>query len=118
MIFVISLISTLFILLILFLLLEYRSRSRRALARRMRYYSGEMDTQEKPKESKPLTERLMDILRSGGKLLSNIRHARGLDFQMQKAECSLGSEKPGFGDRSRAARLYGVLTSSCWAAAA
>ena len=85
MIFVISLISTLFILLILFLLLEYRSRSRRALARRMRYYSGEMDTQEKPKESKPLTERLMDILRSGGKLLSNIRHARGLDFQMQKA---------------------------------
>lgn len=85
MIFVISLISTLFILLILFLLLEYRSRSRRALARRMRYYSGEIDTQEKPKESKPLTERLMDILRSGGKLLNNIRHARGLDFQMQKA---------------------------------
>ena len=66
MIFVISLISTLFILLILFLLLEYRSRSRRALARRMRYYSGEMDTQEKPKESKPLTERFMDVLRSGG----------------------------------------------------
>ena len=85
MIFVISLISTLFILLILFLLLEYRSRSRRALARRMRYYSGEMDTQEKPKESKPLTERFMDVLRSGGKLLSNIRHARGLDFKMQKA---------------------------------
>ena len=27
----------------------------------------------------------MDILRSGGKLLSNIRHARGLDFKMQKA---------------------------------
>ena len=51
MIFAISLISTLFILLILFLLLEYRSRSRRALARRMRYYSGGMDTQEKPKES-------------------------------------------------------------------
>lgn len=85
MIFVISLISTLFILLILFLLLEYRSRSRRALARRMRYYSGGMDTQEKPKESKPLAERFMDILRSGGKLLSNIRHARGLDFKMQKA---------------------------------
>ena len=59
MIFVISLISTLFILLILFLLLEYRSRSRRALARRMRYYSGEMDSQEKPKESKPLAERFM-----------------------------------------------------------
>ena len=85
MIFVISLISTLFILLILFLLLEYRSRNRRALARRMRYYAGEMDTQEKPKESKTLAERFMDILRSGGKLLSNIRHARGLDFKMQKA---------------------------------
>ena len=66
MIFVISLISTLFILLILFLLLEYRSRSRRALARRMRYYSGEMDTQEKPKESKPLTGKTKREKASGG----------------------------------------------------
>ena len=85
MIFVVSLISTLFILLIMILLLEYRSRSRRALARRMRYYAGDMDTQEKPKEQKSLTERLIGILRSGGKYLSNIRHARGLDFKMQKA---------------------------------
>ena len=86
MIFVVSLISTLFILLILILLLEYRSRSRRALARRMRYYAGDMDNpQDKPKEIKPLTQRFMDFLRSSGKLLSNIRHARGLDFKMQQA---------------------------------
>ena len=85
MILVISLISTLFILLILLLLLEYRSRNRRALARRMRYYAGGMDNQEKPKERKPLADRFMDLLHSGGKLLSNIRHARGLDFKMQKA---------------------------------
>ena len=85
MIFVVSLISTLFILLILILLLEYRSRNRRALARRMRYYAGDMDTQEKPKERKPLAERFMSFLRSGGKLLSNIRHARSLDLKMQKA---------------------------------
>ena len=85
MIFLVSLISTLFILLIMVLLLEYRSRSRHALARRMRYYAGDMDTQEKPKERKPLTERFVDLLRSGGKFLSNIRHARGLDFKMQKA---------------------------------
>lgn len=85
MVFIVSLISTLFILLILILLLEYRSRNRRTLARRMRYYAGEMDTREKPKEQKPLTERLMGLLRSGGKYLSNIRHARGLDFKMQKA---------------------------------
>ena len=85
MILVVSLISTLFILLIVILLLEYRSRNRRALARRMRYYAGGMDTQEKPKEKKPLAERFMELLRSGGKLLSNIRHARGLDFKMQKA---------------------------------
>lgn len=85
MILFVSLISTLFILLILILLLEYRSRSRRALARRMRYYAGDMDTQEKPKEIKPLAQRFMDLLRSGGKLLSNIRHARGLDFKMQQA---------------------------------
>ena len=85
MILVVSLISTVFILLILVLLLEYRSRSRRALARRMRYYAGGVDTQEKPKEKRPLAERFMDLLHSGGKLLSNIRHARGLDFKMQKA---------------------------------
>ncbi len=85
MIFAVSLITTLFILLILILLLEYRSRNRRALARRMRYYAGDMDTQEKPKEIKPLAERFMDFLRSAGKLLSNIRHARGLDLKMQKA---------------------------------
>ena len=87
MIFVVSLISTIFILLILVLLLEYRSRNRRALARRMRYYAGDMDNpqQGKTKERKTLTERLRELLRSGGKLLSNIRHARGLDFKMQKA---------------------------------
>ena len=85
MIFVVSLISTLFILMILILLLEYRSRNRRALARRMRYYAGDIDNQEKPKEIKSLSQRLLDLLRSGGKLLSNIRHARGLDFKMQKA---------------------------------
>ena len=86
MIFVVSLVSTIFILLILILLLEYRSRSRRALARRMRYYAGEMDApQDKPKEQKTLTERLMGLLHSGGQLLSNIRHARGLDFKLQQA---------------------------------
>ena len=86
MIFVVSLVSTIFILLILILLLEYRSRSRRALARRMRYYAGEMDNPEdKPKERKTLTERLMGLLHSGGQLLSNIRHARGLDFKLQQA---------------------------------
>jgi tight adherence protein B len=86
MIFLVSLISTIFILLIMILLLEYRSRSRRALARRMRYYAGDMDNlQDKPKERKTLSERLMGLLRSGGKLLSNIRHARGLDFRMQQA---------------------------------
>lgn len=85
MIFIVSLISTLFILLILLLLLEYRSRNRRALTRRMRYYAGDMDTQEKPKERKPLAERFIDLLHSAGKHLSNIRHAQGLDFKMQKA---------------------------------
>lgn len=85
MIFIVSLISTLFILLILLLLLEYRSRNRRALARRMRYYAGDMDTQETPKERKPLAERFIDLLHSAGKHLSNIRHAQGLDFKMQKA---------------------------------
>lgn len=85
MIFLVSLISTLFILLILIFLLEYRSRNRQALARRMRYYAGGMETQEKPKERKSLLERFMGLIRSGGKLLSNIRHARGLDFKMQQA---------------------------------
>ena len=85
MIFVIAFICTLLILLLLFLLLEYRSQNRRALARRMRYYAGGMDTQEKPKEQKSLKERFMGVLHSGGKYLSNIRHARGLDFKMQKA---------------------------------
>ena len=85
MIFVVSLVSTIFILLIIILLLEYRSRNRQALARRMRYYAGDMDFQDKPKEIKPLAQRFMDILRSGGKLLSNIRHAHGLDLKLQKA---------------------------------
>ena len=81
MIFLVSLISTIFILLIIILLLEYRSRNRRALARRMRYYAGDMDSsQEQPKERKTLSERFMGLLRSGGRLLSNIRHDRGLDF--------------------------------------
>ena len=85
MIFVVSLICTIFILLILIFLLEYRSRNRQALARRMRYYAGDMDVQEKPKARKTLAERFRELLRSGGNLLSNIRHARGLDFKMQKA---------------------------------
>lgn len=93
MIFAVSLICTVFILLMVILLLEYRSRNRSALARRMRYYAGDMDVQDKPKERKPLAQRFMDIVRSGGKLLSNIRHARALDFKMQKAGIPLlGSE--------------------------
>ena len=85
MIFAVSLICTVFILLILIFLLEYRSRNRQALARRMRYYAGDMETQEAPKARKTLAERFRELLRSGGRLLSNIRHARGLDFKMQKA---------------------------------
>ena len=85
MIFAVYLICTIFVLLILILLLEYRSRNRQALARRMRYYAGDMDVQEKPKARKTLAERFRELLRSGGKLLSNIRHARGLDFKMQQA---------------------------------
>ena len=85
MIFAVSLICTIFILLILIFLLEYRSRNRQALARRMRYYAGDMDVQEAPKARKTLAERFRELLRSGGKLLSNIRHARGLDFKLQKA---------------------------------
>jgi tight adherence protein B len=41
--------------------------------------------EDKPKERKTLTERLMGLLHSGGQLLSNIRHARGLDFKLQQA---------------------------------
>ncbi len=85
MIFVVSLISTLFILLILILLLEYRSRSRRALARRMRYYAGDIETLEKPQEKKTLKERFMELLHNGGEQLQKIRKARGLDFKMQQA---------------------------------
>ena len=85
MIFAVSLICTIFVLLILIFLLEYRSRNRQALARRMRYYAGDMETQEAPKARKTLAERFRELLRSGGKLLSNIRHARGLDFKMQQA---------------------------------
>ena len=85
MIFAVSLICTLCILLMVILLLEYRSRNKSALARRMRYYAGDMDVQEKPKERKPLAQLFMDFVRSSGKLLSNIRHARALDFKMQKA---------------------------------
>ena len=87
MIFLVSLVSTLFILLILILLLEYRSRNRRALARRMRYYAGEMDNPQdhKPIERKSLKERFLNLLRGGGRLFHNIRHARGLDFKMQQA---------------------------------
>ena len=86
MIFLVSLISTVFILLILILMLEYRSRSRRALARRMRYYAGGMDNpQEKTKESKTLKERFLGLLRGGSRLFYNIRHARGLDFKLQQA---------------------------------
>ena len=85
MIFAVSLICTIFILLILIFLLEYRSRNRQALARRMRYYAGDMETQEAPKARKTLAERFRELLRSGGRLLSNIRHARGLDFKMQQA---------------------------------
>lgn len=86
MIFLVSLISTIFILLILILLLEYRARSRRALARRMRYYAGDMENpQDKPQEQKTLKERLLNLLHNGGRLLNNIRHPRGLDFKMQQA---------------------------------
>ena len=86
MIAIVSLICTIFILLILLFALEYRSRSRRALARRMRYYAGGMDNpQDKPQEKKTLKERFLGILRGGGRLLNNIRHARGLDLKMQQA---------------------------------
>ncbi len=86
MIFLVSLISTIFILLILIFLLEYRSRSRRALARRMRYYAGDLENpQDKQQERIPLKERFLNLLRGGSRLFHNIRHARGLDFKMQQA---------------------------------
>lgn len=86
MIFLVSLISTFFILLILIFILEYRSRSRRALARRMRYYAGDLENpQDKPQERVPLKERFLNLLRGGSRLFHNIRHARGLDFKMQQA---------------------------------
>lgn len=86
MIAIVSLICTIFILLILLFALEYRSRSRRALARRMRYYASGMENpQDKPQEKKTLKERFLRILRGGGRLLNNIRHARGLDLKMQQA---------------------------------
>ncbi len=86
MIFLVSLISTIFILLILIFLLEYRSRSRRALARRMRYYAGDLENpQDKPQEHISLKERFLNLLRGGSRLFHNIRHARWLDFKMQQA---------------------------------
>ncbi len=86
MIFLVSLISTLLILLILIFLLEYRSRSRRALARRMRYYAGDLENpQDKPQEHISLKERFLNLLRGGSRLFHNIRHARWLDFKMQQA---------------------------------
>lgn len=85
MIFVVSLICTIFILLLIIFLLEYRSRNRRALARRMRYYAGGMDDQEKPQEKKSFPQRFRDLLRDGGRFLNNIRRARGLDLKMQQA---------------------------------
>ena len=86
MIAIVSLICTIFILLIMLFALEYRSRSRRALARRMRYYASGMENpQDKPQEKKTLQERFLGILRGGGRLLNNIRHARGLDLKMQQA---------------------------------
>lgn len=86
MIFLVSLISTIFILLILIFLLEYRSRSRRALARRMRYYAGDLENpQDKPKERISPKERFLNLLRGGSRLFHNIRHARGLDFKLQQA---------------------------------
>ncbi len=86
MIFLVSLVSTFFILLILILILEYRSRSRRALARRMRYYAGDLENpQDKPQKRVTLKERFLNLLRGGSRLFHNIRHARGLDFKMQQA---------------------------------
>lgn len=85
MILIISLFCTILIFILLLFALEYRSRSRRAVARRMRYYAGGTSTEEKPVASKTFRERLMGFLHSGGKMLSNIRHAKGLDFKMQQA---------------------------------
>lgn len=85
MVLVVSLFCTIFILLILVFALEYRSRSRRALARRMRYYAGDVDRQDKPQEKKSVSERVLSFLRSGGEQLQKIRKARSLDFKMQRA---------------------------------
>ena len=86
MILAVSLICTIFILLIMIFLLEYRSRNRQALSRRMRYYAGGMETaQETPKERITIKERFLNLLHGGGRLFNNIRHARGLDFKMQQA---------------------------------
>ena len=90
MIFLVSLVSTAFILVLLIFLLEYRSRSRRALARRMRYYAGDMENpQDKPKESISLKQRFLNLLRGGSRLFHNIRRARGLDFKLQQAAIPL-----------------------------
>ena len=86
MILIVSIICTLFIVLLVIFILRSRVRNQQALSRRMRYYAGDMvGEQEKPKESKPLKERLMALLRSSGKLLSNIRNANGLSIKMQQA---------------------------------
>lgn len=86
MILIVSVICTLFILLLVIFVLRSRARNQQALSRRMRYYAGDMaGQQEKPKESKPLKERLMALLRSSGKFLSSVRHADGLSIKMQQA---------------------------------
>ena len=86
MILMVSVICTLFILLIVFFLIRSHTRSQQDLSRRMRYYAGDMSgEQEKPKERKPLKERLLALLRSSGKFLSSVRHADGLSVKMQQA---------------------------------
>ena len=86
MILIVSIICTLFILLLVVFMVRSRARSKQNLSQRMRYYAGDMlGQQEKPKESKPLKERLMALLRSSGKFLSNIRNANGLNIKMQQA---------------------------------
>ena len=86
MILFVSIICTVFILALVIFALRSRARSKQNLSQRMRYYAGDMlGQQEKPKESKPLKERLMALLRSSGKFLSNIRNANGLNIKMQQA---------------------------------
>ena len=89
MIFVVSLISTLFILLMVILLLEYRSRNRRALARRMRYYAGDMEVLEGKKDDRTLGEKFMDWLRDSGQKMQKVRQGKTLDLRMRKAGLSL-----------------------------